>query len=45
MLNIAQRGLLLTVIRDDVYYVLALVYACTMAFGLGILFGFAFANI
>ena len=45
MLNIAQRGLLLTVIRDDVYYVLALVYACVVSFGLGILFGFAFANI
>ena len=39
----AQRGLFYTVIIDDLYYVLALVYVCVMSFGLGLLIGFVCA--
>lgn len=39
----AQRGLFYSVLLNELYYVLALVYTCTMSFGLGLLIGFVCA--
>jgi hypothetical protein len=44
----SQRGLLdhvLAICDSEFYYVLALVYTCTMSFGLGMLLGFVLVNI
>jgi hypothetical protein len=43
MLSMSQRGLLYTIVDDHLYYTLALVYVCTMSFGLGLLTGFVIA--
>lgn len=43
MLNTSQRGLLYAVIIDDLYYTLALMYACLVSFGLGLLIGLVIA--